>query len=319
MKLPALIQNMDFTAYLADPAPEPSLTSSLVRDLLSTAPRKVWEQTKRLNKFAQDKNDSKFDLGSACHTLFTGSGEPIVVIDAKAFNTTVAKQQRDDAYAQGKTPILKDNMPRVDAMANAALDQFSDNEDIGHLLKDCLRESTIIWREGGTTHRCRPDFYHHAENVIIHYKTTGVSIAPSELSRYAANAGWYLTAAHYAAGAKAYTGKKPRQFFAVQETDAPHLGLVAELDNTFLEYARMRRERANFIWARCLATNTWPGYPTKTVKLECPEWLERQLIAEKDAEQEALNDGADLLELARQWQAPEGWQLPSEMNGEVLE
>jgi hypothetical protein len=318
---------MDFPTYLADPMPDPSMTSSLVRDLLSTAPRKIWEKTKRLNKNAEDTNKAAFDLGTAAHALFTGSGEPIAVIDAKAFNTAVAKQQRDDAYAQGKTPILIGNMPRVEAMAKAALAQFRENPDIGPYLRGekgpLLREATILWNEDGVMHRCRPDFYSPTDNVIIHYKTTGVSIAPNELSRYAANSGWYLTAAHYGNGAKALASKPPKQFFAVQETDAPHLGLVAELDATFMAAAHMRRERAMMIWGRCLSTNTWPGFPNRTVKLECPEWLERNLTADKDAENEATKAGKDLLDLATQWQAPEGWKpaavMGSAKDGDVIE
>lgn len=319
MKLPALIpaEEMDFPAYLGDPMPEPSLTSSLVKDLLSTAPRKVWQNTKRLNKDAQDARKTEFDLGTAAHAMFTGSGEPIVVIDAADFRSKAAKEQREQAYALGKTPILKKDMARVDAMATAALEQFGENPDIGKFFNspmgaETLREATIMWSEAGAMHRCRPDFYHLEENVVIHYKTTGVSISPNELSKYAANMGWYLTAAHYAAGAKMLTGNAPKQYFAVQETTAPHLCIVAELDATFMANAEMRRARAITIWAKCLRENNWPGFPNRTVKLECPEWLERNLIADKDAEQDAINNGTDLLEMARAWSAPD-WQPPATM------
>jgi hypothetical protein len=300
----------------------PSLTSSLARDLLSTAPRKVWEATPRLNKDAEPNNKTAFDLGTAAHALFTGSGEPIAVIDAAAFNTNAAKAERDLAYSQGKTPILKGNMPRVEAMAKAAQDQFSENPDIGPLLRgekgELLREATFIWTEGGAMHRCRPDFYSPETNTVIHYKTTGVSIAPSELARYAANSGWFLTAAHYAAGIKAFCGREPKQLFAVQETDAPHLTQVCELDNAFLELARMRRDRAITIWTRCLRDNTWPGFPNRTIKLECPEWLERNLIADKDAEQEAHAMGKDLIDLATKWQAPAAWQPAAVMGSKEI-
>lgn len=324
MKLPCMIpaEEMDFKTYLADPAPMPSMTSSLVRELLSTAPRKVWEGTSRLNKNAEPTNKATFDLGTAAHALFTGSGEPIAVIDAAAFNTSAAKAARDLAYSQGKTPILVGNMPRVEAMAKAAKDQFSDNPDIGPLLRgekgELLREVTFIWTESGVMHRCRPDFYHPETNTLIHYKTTGVSIAPSELSRYASNSGWYLTAAHYGAGIKAYCGREPKQVFAVQETDAPHLTAVCELDNTFMGLAQMRRDRAITIWARCLREKTWPGFPNRTIKLECPEWLERNLIADKDAEQEAAAMGKDLLDLATHWQAPEHWQPAAVMGSDEV-
>jgi|TARA_R110000796_G_scaffold129256_2_gene244971 hypothetical protein len=324
--LPMMLKEdqMDFPTYLGDPMPEPSMTSSIVRELIATAPRKVWEGNKRLNPKAESTQKTIFDLGTAAHKLFTGSGEPIVVIDAKAFQSNDAKAQRDAAYAAGKTPILIGNMPRVKAMAAAALEQFSENPDIGPFLRgekgELLREATIMWVEDGVMHRCRPDFYSAEHNVIIHYKTTGVSIAPNDLAKYAAGAGWYLTAAHYGAGAKFLAGRAPKQFFAVQETDAPHLCVVAELDATFIAAAHMRRTRSMMIWGRCIHNNTWPGFPSRTVKLECPEWLERNLTADKDAENEATKAGKDLLDYAQQWQAPNGWQAPSAMGSdEVIE
>lgn len=314
MQLPAIVEAMDFEVYLADPMPEPSLTSSLCRDLLGTAPRKVWEATPRLNKNAVSEERDVFDLGSAAHRLFTGTGQPIMEIDAPDFRSKAAKEAKELARAQGKTPILAKNMDRVRAMAEAALEQVRDNPDIGHLFargSKLLREASIFWLESGVMCRCRPDFYSAEENVVIHYKTTGTDISPATLAKFAANAGWDMTAAHYHQGAKMLTGQAPRQFFVVQETAEPHLLLTAEMDAAFLETALMRRERALTIWGRCLRENRWPGMISKTIKLECPEWHERNLIAEKDAENAAKDAGSDLLEMMRHWQAPEGWQPPA--------
>ncbi len=316
MHLPQLIEGMDFATYLGDPMPEPSLTSSLVKSLLDTAPRKVWEKTPRLNKDAQNDEKDIFDLGSAAHRLLTGTGSPIMEIDAADFRSKAAKEAREQAYAQGKTPILKKNMARVQSMAQLAHEQIRDNPDIGHLFGAdkfgrLKREATICWQEAGVMCRCRPDFYAADENVIIHYKTTGTDIAPATLAKFAANSGWDMTAAHYHQGAKNLTGNKPRQFFVVQETAEPHLLLTAELDAAFMETALMRRERALMIWGRCLQSQTWPGMISRTIRLEMPEWHERNLISEKDAEEAAKMDGKDLLELARIWQAPEGWQPPA--------
>jgi len=319
MQLPKLIEDMDFATYLGDPMPDPSLTSSLVKDLLGTAPRKVWQNTARLNKDAESEEKTIFDLGSAAHRLFTGTGAPIVEIDAADFRSKDAKEARDEAYADGKTPILAKNMPRVRAMATAALDQVRDNPEIGHLFSaenqaKLLREATILWQEAGVMCRCRPDFYSPEENVVIHYKTTGTDISPVSLAKFAASSGWDMTAAHYHQGAKLLTGNAPLQYFVVQETAEPHLLLTAEIDSTFLETALMRRERALMIWGRCLRENRWPGMISKTIKLECPEWHERNLIAEKDAEESAKAAGSDLLEMMRTWQAPEGWQ-PAAVQG----
>ena len=55
IEIPSLVEGMSFKTYLADPAPEPSLTSSLVRELLQTAPRRAWENCSRLNPDYESK------------------------------------------------------------------------------------------------------------------------------------------------------------------------------------------------------------------------------------------------------------------------
>ena len=103
------------------------------------------------------------------------------------------------------------------------------------------------------------------------------------LPRYAATMGWDVTAAHYAAGVEALTGQIPLQFFAVQENKPPHLALVIELDEIFVACGALVRELAIGMWARCLREDDWPGYPRRTVKLECPPWHEAMITNWKDA------------------------------------
>ena len=292
MSEPILIENMSFADYLGDPAPEPSVTAGILRELLTGTPRHVYERTPRLNARAEVESKAEFDLGSAAHALFVGHGADLDVIQADNWRTNAAKDQRVTSYQAGHTPILEKDFARVSAMADAATRQFGQHAAIGLLLKAMQREATIIWNEVGVTNRCRPDFVSSAPSgtaaVIVHYKTTATRLSPAALPRYAAGAGWDLTAAHYAAGVAALTGHEPRQFFAVQENTPPYLGVVIELDPIFVACGTMCRELALVIWARCLRENVWPGYPSGTLRLECPPWHESMMTAWKDA---ALEDG----------------------------
>ena len=301
---PILVEGIDFPTYLGDPAPEPSLTSSLVRDLLRTAPRKVWRNCARLNPDYEAAKKDIFDLGSAAHALFIGEGAEIVVVDATDWRTKVAKDAKAAAYAAGKTPIKKNDMRRVEAMAEAAKQQFGQHEELRdfQVVEPC-REASIFWREAGVTCRCRPDLYLDGPPIIIHHKTTGVNLNPYTLSKYAASLGWELIAAHYAAGVQALTGEDPQQFFAVQETTPPYLALVAQLDAAFLDLGRQRRQRALAIWEWCLSENKWPGWPDGTVVLEAPPWHENMAIQQRDAEQDAIDAGDDLLLQADDWKS----------------
>ena len=78
MNLPALIKSMDFATYLADPATEPSVTSSIAKQLNATAPWRVWLNTPRLNPNARAQHSDNFDLGTAAHALFVGGGDPLL-------------------------------------------------------------------------------------------------------------------------------------------------------------------------------------------------------------------------------------------------
>ena len=307
IKIPSLVEGMSFKTYLADPAPEPSLTSSLVRELLQTAPRRVWENCSRLNPDYQAKQKDTFDLGSAAHELFIGAGAGIVVINEDSYRTKAAKEAKAAAYAAGKTPILRANIARVEAMDDAAKKQFSRSTAIGPLIDRAIGEASIFWREAGVLCRCRPDFYSAGPSdpqpVIIHYKTTGITITPYTLSKYAASLGWEMIAAHYAAGVKALTGEEPKQFFAVQENVPPYLCLVAEMDKQFLELGQQRRARALDVWAWCLREKKWPLWPSGTVVMSAPMWHENAAIEQRDNEQDAIDAGGDLLLKADDWKA----------------
>ena len=283
---PTLISDMSFADYLGDPAPAPSVTAGILRELITGTPRHVWERTPRLNPDAAPENKAAFDLGSAAHALFVGHGATLDVIQADSWRTNAAKAAKASAYAAGHTPILEKDYARVEGMSNAATEQFGQNPDIGPLLAAMDREATIIWNEVGVTNRCRPDFLLSLEPTtptIVHYKTTATRLSASSLPRYAAGAGWDMTAAHYAAGVKALTGHEPRQYFAAQENTPPYLGLVIELDPIFAACGTMNRELALGIWATCLRENAWPGYQARTLRLECPPWHESMMTDWKDA------------------------------------
>ena len=316
---PSLHDGMDFPTYLADPADMPSLSSSIVKSLLQTAPKRVWTSTKRLNPMAEDKRKTEFDIGTAAHAELVGMGEKIDVLHFDSFRKADAKAARDAAYKAGHTPLLAHNMDRVTEMAEAGRMQFAQNPDIGFVFAEerfsgIRSEASIFWRELNTACRCRPDWLvlqASGPPLVIHYKTTDsggnspiTPMSPS-MSRFAANMGWDLTAAHYGNGVKALTGRDPRQFFAVQEAVPPYLTAVFEVNDAFTANAAMRRDRALYVWSRCVATNNWPGHFNRTIVLAPPPWHENALIAEKDAEQAIITvEGKDPIDLAFHWQAP---------------
>ena len=282
MKLPCLIKEMDFEAYLDDPAPAPSLTSSIVKKMLSSTPRHVWEENRRLNPDFEEEQKSMFDLGAASHHLLIGGGADLAVVDAKAWNTKVAKAARAAAYEEGLTPILEHQMERAEAMAEVAEFEFVKNKDIGFLFHadtPMEPEASIFWDEGGICCRCRPDIYYKKKGeapIIVHYKTTEVKISAHTLHTYAANQHWDVIHVHYHAGVKALTGESPRQYFAIQENKPPYLCMVANLDGLFVSAAELLRKQIVQTWKYCLEKSFWPGHDINTLTLYPPPWHENE-------------------------------------------
>lgn len=80
---PGFVHGMPDKIYHADPCPTPSLSSSLVKLMEATSPKKAWAAHPRLNPpppGATD-DDPKFDLGTAAHALFLeGADEKVVEV-----------------------------------------------------------------------------------------------------------------------------------------------------------------------------------------------------------------------------------------------
>ena len=103
---PGLYQ-MPLTDYIADPAPEPSLSSSLAHTLITQTPIHAFMRHPRLNPGAPREESNKMDIGTIAHgLLLEGDESRIVLIEAEDWRTKEAKEQRDQAYADGKVPLL---------------------------------------------------------------------------------------------------------------------------------------------------------------------------------------------------------------------
>lgn len=268
-------------AYQADPIPGGSLSCTGAKRLvLPSCPAKfLWEkQNGRPNKRA-------YDVGHAAHRAVLGVGEEVVVVDSPDWKTKGAREQRDEAYASGKVPILKHEADQVQAMADAIL-----ADPVAAALFDPAHgrgEQTLVWRDEKSGVMCRarldwlPDPY-DGRTIVPDYKTT-ISAEPGALQRTFASYGYYMQAAWYLDGVKAcgLAGDvEPSFLFVAQEKTAPYLITVVELDAPALELGRRRNREAIDTYVRCMETGRWPGYSDEPVLLSLPDYLTRDLAME---------------------------------------
>ena len=231
--------------YHADPA---SLSSTGAKTILTEGPR--------VYKWRQDHPQRKdaFDLGSVIHALILDVGE-YAIIDHDSWRTKAAQEAREQARAEGATPILAKDYRLALAVAEAVFD----NPLAASILSEG-RPEVSMWHEDpetGVIMRGRADYLR--ETAIIDVKTSAKPVHPAEWERTAWNFRYGLQAAWYQRILELNSaGQLPFLWIAVTTTE-PHEVYVHQASEDLLAHGRDDTERALRTYADCLATDTWPG------------------------------------------------------------
>ncbi len=198
----------------------------------------------------------------------------MAVIEAEDWRTKVAKESRDLARKEGKTPLLKKQYDQVTIMVEEAIRQIYACNELGidSLPLDGDAELSYFWEEDGVWLKIRPDWIPKDRKIILDYKTTDGSANPSDLARHIVSLGYDIQAALYVRGVKAIEGTEPKMIFVFQETEEPYLCSFVGLPPGFLEMARSKVEFGIGLWQECMRKNEWPAYPSKICYPDLPGW-----------------------------------------------
>src|SRR3990167_1335678 len=193
------IHTISAEVYHADPCDESSLSSSVAKVLLNQSPRHAWMQHPKLNPDYRPEENSRFDLGSAAHALLLeGNQAKIAIIEADDWRTKKAKEERDEARANGLLPILVKHDFALKAMVKAA-NEFIETTELKGIFENGKPEQTVIWQEGDIWCRARPDWLTNDNKIILDYKTTD-SAAPEVFIRQIPRMGYDLQSEFYDRG-----------------------------------------------------------------------------------------------------------------------
>jgi len=270
--------DMPVEAYLNDPVPGGSLSSTGARKLLPPSCPALYRQWATYGEPAS----RVFDLGHASHHELLGDGYPITPIDAPDWRTKAARAAREAAYADGATPLLAAEYEQVQAMTAA----LRAHPVAGALFRPDAgtAEQSLFWvdAEFGVWRRARTDWLTRSATgrlLVADYKTAA-SAEPDALARAMSSHGYYQQGAWYldAVTALGLAGDgEPAFLLVAQEKTPPYLVTVAEPDALALRWGRARNRKALDTYRRCRDTGDWPGYADRTVvSLALPTWAERQ-------------------------------------------
>lgn len=270
--------------YHADPAPEPSLSSTIAKTIIDQSALHAWYKHPRLSPPQEESDPTRpKEIGSAAHRLILGRGDKLVVIDANDYKGGAAKATRAAAYASGDSPVLRPDLDKADAMAKALFDQASEIEGCEAFGKDAAQfaESSelvaIAQDPSGIWLRIMIDrFEDRGDHAIIwDVKSGEQSASPAGLGRRISNMSMEVQAAlyiHVVSLLRPDLAGRIRFRWLFVENDEPHLIMPAELDAVGMEIGRRKMKAAMMIWQQCLATGVWPGYPAGIVRAEFPMW-----------------------------------------------
>jgi len=269
--------------YHADPCPEPSLSNSIAKKLIQTTPLHAWLAHPRLNKDCEAENKTAWDIGRAGHALMLKEPTDFVIINDDAYRKKATKEQRDQAWAEHKTPLLTHQFDQINEMVESGRRQMANSEELHPFLaEDSQSEQTLIWQEDGLWFRSKADRISKDRMHIFDYKTTGGPAHAEKWSSICFTNFFDMQVKFYERFFQAmYNGLQPQFNFIVQEIEPPYLLTHIRLDGIALEMAQKRVEHAIKIWRLCMEKNIWPGYPNKPVYISPPygqsrSWLEAE-------------------------------------------
>lgn len=276
------IYELPAEVYHADPVgPAPSLSASIAKKLLGQSPLHANYAHPRLNPEYEREDSERFDLGTAVHAHLLEGETAFAVIDADDWRTKAAKDARELARLAGRVPLLREQWERVQAMAAAARTQLTRFSEPPRPLTGGVAERVLVWYEEELDIWCRArvDYLHDDYRTVDDLKSTGASANPDLWTRTVLwNTGFDIQAAFYLRGLAVLTGVDATFRFVVQENYEPYALSVIGLEPEALALAEKKRRLAVKLWAECLTTNRWPGYPTRTCYAALPPWLEAQWL-----------------------------------------
>ena len=209
-------------------------------------------------------------MGTYVHTailephLFSSS----LVVDvgsraAKAFKDAVQSHP-------GKTVMLQNEFEQALNIRDAVLGNLTAR----NLLSQGINESSYFWTDEQTGVKCkfRPDCIRPGR-IGVDLKTC----ADASFRGFMNSIGRFrydMQAAFYLEGLSKVTGENHDSFtFIVAEREPPYLVACYVLDEASIERGMQDVRKALTLYAQCLDSDMWPGYPAELQPISVPHWM----------------------------------------------
>ncbi|MCJ2107899.1 PD-(D/E)XK nuclease-like domain-containing protein [Methylobacterium sp. E-041] len=295
------LYRMPAAVYHADPAPKPSLSSSIAKLIVSNSPHHAFAEHPRLGKIAGDEPDATRpkEIGTAAHKLILGQGVDLVVIDADDYRTAYAKTERAAAYADELAPILRPDLEKAELLAEKVRGGVARIDGCDGFAGAPAEVVAIAQDRSGAWLRIMMDRIeiHDTHAIIWDVKTGEQSAAPQGLGRRIEGMGMEVQAALYVRVLEAllpHLAGRIRFRWIFVENEFPHGLTVAEADNVGMTVGARKVDAAIHLWNRCTVSGEWPGYPAQIVRVDFPEWAANRWSAREEIDPQLAGVAYDI-------------------------
>lgn len=243
-------------------------------DVIARSPLHFWQQYLNPERERREPTPAMV-IGTAIHTAVLEPGE-----FGKRYHVAPAVDRRtkdgkaewllalDQAEAAGAELISNDDATTCMRIA----DQVRSHPTARKVFSHGQAEMSCYWtdRETGVLCKCRPDWLNLP--LIVDVKSTE-DASRDAFMRSAWNYRYWVQAAWYMDGVEQATGQRVDAFiFAAFEKSAPHACAFYFADEAMIELGRAEYRKQLRLYADCLASDKWPGYPTDVLALGLPAW-----------------------------------------------
>lgn len=271
--------------YHGDPAPVPSLSSTIAKLIVAKSPKHAKANHVRLTPDQPKKKVSgDRDWGNALHKLSLGFGPEIAVVYGDNWKKGPAQKARQDAYAAGETPLLNDEYDECVAAAKEL------SPVLLHILRvskiggdDVDTELQMFWREGRQWCRTMVDAMRRDRTVVVDLKTTGESTEPTDYDRKVANEDYDFQHAFIERGLNKLhpeTEGRREHWIIAQENYFPFAVTTKRITEGALYIPRRQVKASINYWDRAMKSGEWPGYgstPYEYPAWKQAAWLKREV------------------------------------------
>lgn len=250
-------------AYLADPCPEPSLSTNTVDALLYRSPMHAHAEHPKLGK-KRGSNSKEADIGSAGHALCFG-GKAVEYVETvtmrggpnkgqaivpKDWTTKDAQEAQDRIREAGNIPMLPHQREQLEGIVDSTKKALATLAG-----KDILHEVSMLFQLEGVWCRSRADYLDSLHDIDL--KTVDnadpfdfLAYLPKKLAAQKS----LRSLGHKALG-------QPRTCaWLLVEREYPHAWSFVAMGPAKLTMAEQRTLWAARRWRTCLDTNTFPGF-----------------------------------------------------------